>query len=107
MPGPQPLPPEQRRRHRLGVWLSDLDLAALEKLAGIEGIADRIASADGDAKKGALVKRAADYLRARALHQPVQLAVPAVNRQAYAELARLAGNINRLLTLLNRDALAD
>lgn len=41
------------------------------------------------------------YLRDRTLGKPVRGVVPAINREAYAELARLAGNLNQVAAHLN------
>lgn len=41
------------------------------------------------------------YLRDRTLGKPLKATVPAINREAYAELARLAGNLNQIAAHMN------
>jgi len=41
------------------------------------------------------------YLRERTLGKPIKAVVPAINRGAYSELARLAGNLNQIAAHMN------
>lgn len=43
----------------------------------------------------------AEYMRRRALRAPLPVVVPEVNRAAWVELGKLAGNLNQLVRRLN------
>ncbi|KAA8976707.1 mobilization protein [Halospina sp. K52047b] len=73
--GPDPLPAEDVRQVRVSVYLTDAEAAELDERRGSVG-------------RGAWLRRAG-------LGQQPRGAVPPVNRQAWAELARLAGNLNQ------------
>lgn len=65
------------RTHTVSVRLSDAELAVL------------------DERRELVRMRRGEYLRAAALHRLPQV-VPAINRQQWAELARLAANLNQI-----------
>lgn len=78
--GKRPLPPDRARTHRVSVSFDPQEWASVE------------------ARRGGMSRAA--WLRAAALAQlPHQ--VPAINRQAYAELARTAANLNQISRRLN------
>ena len=81
--GPPPLPPEAQRTKRVWVRLTDAELAEL------------------DERRGKISRSA--YLRAAGLDAwpPRPVAVPELNREAWRDLARAAGNINQLTERLN------
>lgn len=81
--GRPPKPEAERRGRTIGVRLSPADH---------EAIATR-------AKRAKLT--AAEYMRRRALRAPLPVVVPEVNRAAWVELGRLAGNLNQLVRRLN------
>lgn len=80
--GPAPLDAADKRRHSVSVRLNDAELARL------------------DALREPVHMQRGEYLRAAALHR-LPPSIPAVNRQAWAELARTAANLNQLAHRLN------
>lgn len=80
--GPAPLDAADKRRHSVSVRLNDAELARL------------------DALREPVRMQRGEYLRAAALHR-LSPSIPAVNRQAWAELARTAANLNQLAHRLN------
>jgi hypothetical protein len=86
------LPPEQRRRHSVGVYLTDAERSQLEALAipdGTEGLSEL-----------GIRRRLARHLRTVGLENtPPQ--IPAINRQAWASLGRVAGNLNQYQAAIN------
>ena len=97
--GPAPLPPEQQRVHRVGVWLSEVELQELAAAIGEPGLVDLVMNGGKEARKG--YKRASEFMRDRALGRRVRMVVPEVNRQAYGHLGRLGNNINQLAAAVN------
>jgi len=90
--GPDPLPPDQRRRHSVGVYLTDTERQQLEALAIPGGTA-------GMSELG-IRRRLARHLRSAGLESaPPQ--IPAINREAWAELSRLAANLNQQQRAIN------
>lgn len=76
--GPEPLPAGEARGHCVSVRLNSAELALL------------------DAKRAGAMMQRGEFLRAAALHKiPKSRVVPELNRTAWAELARLAGNLNQ------------
>lgn len=80
--GPAPLDAADKRRHSVSVRLNDAELARL------------------DALRETVRMQRGEYLRAAALHR-LPPSIPAVNRRAWAELARTAANLNQLAHRLN------
>jgi hypothetical protein len=78
--GPAPLALAERRTHCVSVRLSARELAQLE-------------AARGRMTRGTWLRRAA-------LEGPPRT-VPEVNRQAWAQLARVSGNFNQLIAAIN------
>jgi len=90
--GPDPLPSDQRRRHSVGVYLTDAERSQLEALAIPGGTA-------GLSELG-IRRRLARHLRTAGLESaPPQ--IPAINRQAWASLSRVAGNLNHYQAAIN------
>lgn len=75
--GPAPLDEIERRVHSVNARLSAAELAAL------------------DERRAAVRMQRGAYLRAAALLR-LPPSVPAINREAWASLARAAGNLNQL-----------
>lgn len=90
--GPAPIPPEQRRTHCVSVRLSAAELIHL------------------DAKRGQYQR--GEWLRMAALDK-LPPTIPAINREAWTQLARSAANLNQIARHLNEggavmlDELAD
>jgi len=80
--GPQPYPPEQLRTRRLNVYLTDCELAELERRSKKAGI------------------RPPAYLREAALNR-LPRTIPELNQAAWVELARSAANLNQIAHRLN------
>lgn len=84
--GPAPRPLGEKRRHRVSVYLNDAELTALiaQVFPGqeVKGEAQGVRQALGRHMRDATFDRL-----------PPQ--VPAINREAWIELSRLAGNLNR------------
>lgn len=78
--GPAPLDDASRRTGSVSVRLNESEMAQL------------------DAQRRKVAMQRGEYLRAAALHK-LPPSVPAINREAWAELARLAGNLNQLVRL--------
>jgi hypothetical protein len=79
-PGRPVLPPEEQRKHPVTCRLTDAELA-------------RVNAARGGETAGA-------YIRLAALKRPPRV-VPAINAQAWEELARLSANLNQVVKHLN------
>lgn len=74
------LAPETVRQRTIGVRLNNAELGAIQRKADSMGIPPTT------------------WMRHAALSRmPLRPLVPELNRQAYAELARLAGNLNQLI----------
>jgi hypothetical protein len=97
--GPAPLPEHLRRRHRIGVWLNEGELAELELRLAAPGLAALVMHGGKDVRKG--LKVASEQMRARILGMRLRLTVPEVNRQAYADLGRLGSNVNQIAASIN------
>jgi hypothetical protein len=80
--GPVPLDPDDKRHHTVSVRLNTGELDRLDSLRA------RVSMQRGE------------YLRAAALHQ-LPPTIPMVNREAWAAMARLAGNLNQYQTAIN------
>jgi hypothetical protein len=83
--GPAPLEAEERRTHTVSVRLNAAELAQL------------------DAQRATVSMQRGEYLRAGALHR-LPPTIPALHREAWAELAREASNLNQLAKHLNQGA---
>jgi hypothetical protein len=97
--GPTPLPEHLRRRHRVGVWLSETELDDLEARLSVPGLAALVMHGGRDERSG--MKVVSQHMRARILCQSVRLSVPEINRQAYANLGRIGSNINQIAAAFN------
>jgi hypothetical protein len=80
--GPDPLPPEEKRTHCVSSWMNKAEVAQL------------------DSQRGKLGK--GEYLRCAALDK-LPPTIPAINQQAWVELARVAANLNQLAKACNID----
>lgn len=80
--GPAPLPPEQHRTVRVNVYLHPDEAALLDRARDRVGLG-----------------RSA-YMRLAALNR-LPPTIPEVNRRAWLELARLAGNLNQHQRAIN------
>lgn len=90
--GPDPLPPADRRTYPVSVYLSPAELAELCSRA-IPGGTD-------DIPELGVRRRLAAYLRNAALGSlPPQ--IPAINREAWANLSRVAANLNQYQATIN------
>lgn len=78
--GPAPLPPDERREHCVSVRVNAGELATL------------------DSRRG--VYQRGEWLRMAALDK-LPPTIPAINREAWTELARAAGNLNQIARSLN------
>lgn len=88
--GPEPIPAEQKRGKRISVYLTGAEYAEL---------LSRVKSKDD----------LAPYIRAQAFagKTPVAVEVPAINLRVYAELARVASNLNQISRKLNAADIVD
>lgn len=81
--GPAPLSTADKRGHTVSVRLNAAELERLDCLRKIVSM-----------QRG-------EYLRAAALHR-LPPTIPEINRQAWAELSRLAGNLNQAMKAINQ-----
>ena len=88
--GRPPLPDDERRNHRVEFWLNDAEFADLIYLCEQSGMS-----------KGELV-------RSLIFKKPIRwMKIPAINRQAYAELGRIGANVNQLSRSANTYGYSD
>ena len=80
--GPAPLDADDKRDHTVSVRLNAGELSRLDSL------------------RAGVVMQRGEYLRAAALHQ-LPPTIPAINREAWAAMARVAGNLNQYQTAIN------
>lgn len=78
--GPTPKPESEQRRHAVSCRLTDAELARLDELRG-------------EVSRG-------EWLRLAAMAKPPRI-VPTVNKVAWADLARAAGNLNQITRAIN------
>ena len=93
-PGPQALPVNLKRTHRIGVYFNEFELSELEEILERPGLAQVVMNGGKDVRKG--MKGASEYLRARSLGQHIPRVVPKLNMKAFAELGRLGGIVNQI-----------
>jgi hypothetical protein len=82
--GPVPKPESQQRRHAVSCRLTDAEIARLDELRG-------------EVSRG-------EWLRLAAMAKPPRI-VPTVNKVAWADLSRVAGNLNQMNRALNEGRL--
>lgn len=82
--GPKPKQASEQRRHPVSCRLTDAELARLDALRG-------------QVSRGA-------WMRLAALGKPPRI-VPEVNKVAWADLARAAGNLNQITRAINEGRL--
>lgn len=92
--GPPPIPLAEKRRHRVSVYLNDAELSALVGWVFPED--DQV---DGAALG---VRRALGRYMRDATFDRLPPQIPAINREAWTELARLAGNLSRYVVAIDR-----
>lgn len=91
--GPPPIPLAEKRRHRVSVYLNDAELAAL--------IAQVFPGEEVDAQAQGLRQALGRHMRDATFDRlPPQ--IPAINREAWTELSRLAGNLNRYVVAIDQ-----
>lgn len=93
------MPTQPTRQHRRGrPRVPDVDRRRIKVSINLnQPEADQLAFKSEDAGMDT-----AAYIRIAALGNSIT-AVPAINREAYTELARLAGNLNQLMRHINSD----
>lgn len=79
--GPAPKPDEEKRGVRVSVYMAPAELAAL------------------DQRRGGMER--SEFLRSAGLGRRLAAPIPAVNREVWAEMARIAGNLNQVARALN------
>lgn len=82
--GPAPKPAAEQRRHAVSCRLTDAELVRLDELRG-------------EVSRG-------EWLRLAAMSKPPRI-VPTVNKVAWADLSRVAGNLNQLNRAINEGKL--
>ena len=92
-----------KRVHRVGVWLSEIELAEIERFYGLPGLARLVMN--GSAHERCGHKRASELMRTLLVNRRLRAVVPEVNRQAYAELGRVGNNLNQCAAALNKGLL--
>lgn len=80
--GPKPRPAEELRLHSVSCRLTDAELALLDERRG-------------QVSRG-------EWLRRAALSRPPRI-VPTINKEAWAELARVGSNLNQLTRALHEE----
>ncbi|MBE1427214.1 hypothetical protein H4684_003904 [Desulfomicrobium macestii] len=79
--GPAPKPDEEKRQVRVSVYLTPAELSEL------------------DQRRGGMER--SEWLRRAGLAKRLAPAIPAVNREAWAALARTAANLNQIARSMN------
>ena len=92
--GPPPTPLAEKRRHRVSVYLNDAELAGL--IGWVFPGDDQV---DGTALG---VRRELGRYMRDATFDRLPPQIPAINREAWTELARLAGNLSRYVVAIDR-----
>lgn len=82
--GPKPKPKSEQRRHPVSCRLTDAELARL------------------DARRGQVSR--GEWLRVSGLGKPPRI-VPEVNKVAWSDLSRAAGNLNQITRAINEGRL--
>ena len=82
--GPTPLPADELRRHSVSCRLTDAELSTVDERRG-------------EVSRG-------EWLRLAALSKPPRI-VPTVNKVAWADLSRSAGNLNQITRAINEGRL--
>lgn len=82
--GPKPKPASEQRRHPVSCRLTDAELARL------------------DARRGKVSR--GEWLRVSGLGKPPRI-VPEINKVAWSDLARAAGNLNQISRAINEGRL--
>lgn len=91
--GPAPKPLEEKRRHRVSVYLNDAELTAM--------IAQVFPGEQLDGNDLGVRQALGRHMRDATFDRlPPQ--IPAINRESWTELSRLAGNFNRYLMAIEQ-----
>ena len=81
--GPAPKPESEKRRHQINCRVTDSELIRI------------------DAGRPSGMSRG-EWIRTKALKRNLPRVIPEVNREAWADLARVAGNLNQMARHLNQ-----
>jgi hypothetical protein len=81
--GPKPKSEEEKRKHPVTCRLTDREMEQLDK-----GKPENMTRGE--------------WLRTKALKRKLPRSIPEINRQAYTNLARLAGNLNQYIKAINQ-----
>lgn len=102
--GPRPLPPEEKRVHRVGLYLNEAELDDLEVKVGLPGLAELVRLRS---TQRCGMREISDLIRAKLLaHRvPTRSVVPELNQRLVADLGRVGSNVNQLARCLNQAAL--
>lgn len=102
--GPQPLAAEEKRIHRVGLYLNEAELEDLEVKVGLPGLAELVRLRS---TQRCGMREISDLIRAKLLtHRvPTRVVVPELNQRLVADLGRVGGNVNQLAHHLNQAAL--
>lgn len=91
--GPDPKPKNELRRHHFGVNFSDLELDKILSNVFPDGVPDKITNQG-------LKRRVSAHIRNCVLNK-IPPRIPEVNREAWAQLARAAANLNQYQKAVN------
>ncbi len=91
--GPAPKPLTELRNHRISIYLTDKELIAL--------VAQAFPGDEVDPANPGLRQALARYMR-DATFDRIPPQIPAINREAWIELSRLAGNFNGYLVAIKQ-----
>ena len=80
--GPAPKAPHELRRHGITCRLTDAELVRLD-----------------EGRPTGMTR--GEWLRTRALKRRLPRAIPEINREAWADLARVSGNLNQYMRAVN------
>ena len=79
----KPLPEHQKRKHPITCRLTDEELSRID-----------FGKPQGTSR--------GEWIRTKALSRKIPRAIPEINRKAWAELSRVASNLNQLTRFLNQ-----
>lgn len=92
--GPAPLPQEQKRQYRIGVYFSEAELSVLETIFDEPGLAALVMRGTVNERKRH--KTVSEFMRTAALGGQVRAVVPKLNMETYAELGRFGARIRQV-----------
>jgi urease gamma subunit len=97
--GPKPLDPGDQRRHRVGVYFNNFEWSNVIDKIWPDGMPDGTGSKT-------IQRRAAKLIRETVLESAPPM-IPAINREAWAQLARTAANLNQYQKSVNEGVVPD